>query len=155
MNHPLLILLAGVVLALIAGVLWRRWRSAQLDGRMRLAMGEFEENMPRLEPQLLQAAAVTGKPRGLRWSKCELHGDTLFATDQAGHDLCALVSVTVSFEAIAGGDMEDVEAVSNLRSATAVFVHQQGSWTTDGRVVFNLEPVATMERFQLCSISTD
>lgn len=44
--------------------------------------------------------------------------------------------------------MEDVEAVSNLRCATAIFVHRLGRWTTDGRVVFNLEPPQALERYQ-------
>ena len=43
--------------------------------------------------------------------------------------------------------MEDVEAVGNLRSATAVFAHRRGAWTTEGRVVFNLEPNEALEHF--------
>ena len=36
--------------------------------------------------------------------------------------------------------MEDVEAVGNLRAATAVCIWRNDTWTTDGRAVFNLEP---------------
>jgi hypothetical protein len=61
--------------------------------------------------------------------------------------LYALNGATISFEAIEGGGMEDVEAVGNLRSATAVFVYRDGEWTTDGRVIFNLEPAEAIERF--------
>ncbi len=155
LNHPLLILLVGLALALLAVMLWRRWRNVQSEARLRLALLEFEEQMPRLEPQLLQAAAATGKPRGLRWTKCELDGSPLFATDPSSQGLYALVGVTVSFEAIEGGDMEEVEAVGNLRWATAVFVHHRSQWTTDGRVVFNLEPAETFERFRLRPISME
>ncbi|HYO25559.1 MAG TPA: hypothetical protein VEQ85_11500, partial [Lacipirellulaceae bacterium] len=63
-------------------------------------------------------------------------------------ELYALVGVTVSFEAVAGGGMEEVEAVGNLRAATAVFVHRGGRWTTDGRVVFNLSPEAALAHYQ-------
>ena len=54
--------------------------------------------------------------------------------------LQAFVAVTISFEAIEGGPMEDVEAVGNLRAATAVFYFSGGAWHTDGRAIFNLNP---------------
>ena len=43
--------------------------------------------------------------------------------------------------------MEDVEAVGNLRAATAVFDWKGGDWTTQGRAVFNLEPHEVLERY--------
>ena len=36
--------------------------------------------------------------------------------------------------------MEDVEAVSNLRAATAVFEFDGRDWDTSGHIVFNLNP---------------
>jgi hypothetical protein len=62
--------------------------------------------------------------------------------------LVALVGVTIGFEAIEGGGMEDVEAVGNLRAATAVFTHNGRDWTTTGRAVFNLEPREVLERYR-------
>ena len=100
-----------------------------------------------MAPEFLAAASATGKPRGLRWKSCELDGPILFAVDRRSDDLCALSRVTISFEAIAGGPMEDVEAVGNLRLGTAVFVDRQGRWTTDGRAVFNLDPAGTIAHF--------
>ena len=44
-----------------------------------------------------------------------------YARHRRSGELSAFVSVTIGFEAIEGGDMEDVEAVGNLRAATAVF----------------------------------
>jgi len=138
----------GVAMALVAGWLWRRWRAAQQQAKRQLAMLQFDESLGDLQVEFLSAAAATGKPRGLRWKQCDLGETKLFATDRANGELFALVGATISFEAIAGGDMEEVEAVGNLRFATAIFVHRQGKWTTDGRVVFNLEPAQTLERFQ-------
>ena len=40
--------------------------------------------------------------------------------------LLALTPVTIAFEAIEGGPMEGVEAVGNLRAATAVFTYVRG-----------------------------
>lgn len=36
--------------------------------------------------------------------------------------------------------MEDVEAVSMIRAATAVFHCKQGRWGTGGRILFNMSP---------------
>ena len=63
-------------------------------------------------------------------------------------ELCALVGVTISFEAIVGGGMEEVEAVGNLRSATAVFRVVDGRWQTDGRAIFNLNPIEAIAYYQ-------
>ena len=60
----------------------------------------------------------------------------------------ALVPVTISFAAIEGGPMEGVEAVGNLRNATAVFSFARGHWTTAGKAVFNLNPDETLTHFK-------
>ncbi len=138
----------GTILALVAGWLWRRWRRVQQSAQQQLAMLEFADDRGKLETMFLTAAAATGKPRGLSWKKCVLGDDPHFAKDRVNGEFFALVGVTISFEAIEGGDMEDVEAVGNLRFATAVFVYRQRKWTTEGRVVFNLEPAQALQYFQ-------
>jgi len=147
MGHVGIVIVAGFVLVLIAGWLWRRWRTAQQQAIRELAQLEFLQQRPTLAANLLEAATRTGKPRGLSWERCELGDDHLFAVDRATGDLYALAGATVSFAAIPGGGMEDVEAVGNLRYATAMFVHRDGRWDSDGQVVFNLEPAQALERF--------
>ena len=138
-----------LVVSIVGAVLiWRRSRAAARRAQRQRAMPEFEVRREELAKQFLQAAAATGKPRGLHWTSVELTGQPVFATDAASGALCALVGATISFEAVEGGDMEEVEAVGNLRSATAVFVFRSGQWTTDGRVIFNLEPAEAVQRFQ-------
>jgi hypothetical protein len=61
--------------------------------------------------------------------------------------LAALAGVTISFEAIEGGDMEGVEAVGNLRVASALFFFHAGAWHTTGKALFNLEPADVLARF--------
>lgn len=100
-----------------------------------------------LAEQFRVAAAATGKPRGLRYKSAELHDEVEFAEDRKTGELYALVGVTLGFEAIEGGGMEEVEAVSNLRYATAVFLYRAGAWTTDGRTVFNHSPEQALERY--------
>ena len=71
-----------------------------------------------------------------------------FAKDRATGQLRALVAVTISFEAIEGGGMEDVEAVGNLRAATAVFFFDGTKWKTNGRALFNLNPAEAIEHYR-------
>ena len=85
------------------------------------------------------------KPRGLRWTDVDFDDDVIYARDRRTRRLKALVAIEVSFEAIEGGGMEEVEAVSNVRAATAEFLHDGNRWITEGRVFFNLAPSATVK----------
>jgi hypothetical protein len=147
-GHPAVIILIVLACATAAVLIWRRVRTAGAAWRRAEAIAHFPDELPRLEPEFLAAAQATGKPRGLRWTGCQLAGEPLFAVDRTNGELFALVGGTVSFAAIEGGGMEEVEAVSNLRAATAVFVHRDGQWTTDGRAVFNLDPAGTLEHYR-------
>ncbi|MCG8451343.1 MAG: hypothetical protein MI725_17395 [Pirellulales bacterium] len=138
----------ALAVVFVAQLLWRRWRMAQQRARRQWAMLEFADLREPLQREFLAAAAATGKPRGLRWKQCDLHDNQLFAVDRATGLLYALVGATIGFEAVPGGGMEEVEAVGDLRSATAVFVYHQGRWTTEGRVVFNLEPEQALASYQ-------
>ena len=101
-----------------------------------------------LEAEFLKLAGVRGIPRGLRWVDCDFDNDVQFAKDRTSGQLRALVAATIRFEAIEGGDMEDVEAVANLRAATAVFFLERGKWTTNGRALFNLNPTEAIEHYR-------
>jgi hypothetical protein len=142
-----LVALAMIVIAAVLLARRRRGNRFPTEESLQPLIGEFRRSQDRLAIELLSAAAATGKPRGLRWVGCELSGEPVFAVDPRTREPVALVGATVSFESVEGGGMEEVEAVSNLRSATAVFAHRGGRWTTEGRVLFNLEPREALERF--------
>ena len=64
-----------------------------------------------------------------------------YARDRQNGQLSAFVAVTIKFEAIAGGGMEEVEAVGNAKAGTAVFHYDpKHHWVTDGRGNFQSEP---------------
>jgi hypothetical protein len=108
---------------------------------------QFVRNRAALESAFFKAASASGKPRGLAWKECAFQPGALLARDRANGDLIGLVGVTISFEAIEGGGMENVEAVGNLRAATAVFNFNGRQWSTQGRAVFNLEPREVIDRY--------
>lgn len=134
-------------LGIAAVIAWRRWRRDRLRAQIETATSQFARNIATLQEDFRAAANVSGKPRGLRWKACELQPSPLLARDRATSELLALVGVTISFEAVAGGGMEDVEAVGNLRAATAIFQWTGYDWTTTGKAVFNHEPREVLERY--------
>lgn len=107
----------------------------------------FRLQRERLEKLFLTAAGNSGKPRGLIWKECEWAEEVAFVRERRTGQIAALVGVTISFEAIAGSDMEDLPAVGNLRNASAVFFFHKGHWGTVGRAVFNMNPEEALQHF--------
>ncbi|MEE2685515.1 MAG: hypothetical protein VYB09_04340 [Planctomycetota bacterium] len=132
----------GLSLSLHRGIQRRKARIV-LDQR-RLV---FMENRESLQQQYFEQASSSGKPRGLEWVQCEFESEVTFARDRHHGQMRALVGITIQFAAIEGGDMEDVEAVGNLRAGTAVFLHDGGEWFTDGRILYNLDPDQALAHF--------
>jgi hypothetical protein len=143
-------IVAPVVLGLllVAALLWRPVRSALREGQLARARKDFHKQRERLEAKFLALASSSGKPRGLRWAECDFEDDVAYARDRRSGELSAFVAVTIAFQAIEGGPMEEVEAVGNLRAATAVFRFANGAWHTDGRAIFNLNPTEAIAYYQ-------
>jgi len=124
---------------------WRRFaRGPNVEQARRL----FQQQRERLELLFLQAAAASGKPRGLRWKNIDWESSIEFARERASGRLAALVGVTIQFEAVEGGDMEGLPAVGNLRNASAVFFFHRGHWMTVGKAIFNMNPNEAVEHFK-------
>lgn len=136
------------LLGLAFVVVWRPLRARLRAARYERARKEFHQQRERLEARFFKLAAGSGKPRGLRWAACDFDDDVAYARDRQTDELCALVAVTIGFEAVEGGEMEGVEAVGNLRAATAVFRREGARWQTDGRAIFNLNPTEAIRYYQ-------
>lgn len=132
----------------IACLLWMLLRPTLFARRVERALRAFVRHRDNLESMFFEKAAASGKPRGLAWRNCAFQNGVLLARDRANGEIVALLGVTIRFEAIEGGGMEEVEAVGNLRAATALFTWNGCEWTTTGRAVFNLEPREVLERFR-------
>jgi len=143
---PLLITLAIVLLLALGGYFfWRQGRGESVD--VEQAKQDFHAAREELQEQFFQQAAESGRPRGLAWKQCDFGEEVRFAVDLQSGRPRAFAAVTVSFEAIEGGGMEEVEAVGSLRAATAVFHHTGEIWDSHGRVLFNHSPQMAIERF--------
>jgi hypothetical protein len=136
----------GIVLAV--ALVWRPVRAARQESMLAKARQSFHRQRERLEAKFFQLAGSSGKPRGLTWTDCDFEDDVTYARDRRTGQLSAFVGVGISFEAVAGGGMEEVEAVSNVRAATAVFQFRNGQWTTDGRALFNLNPTEAVRYYE-------
>ena len=140
---PLALAAGAALLAALRALGRRVWEREMQQARARF-LGQREH----LEAAFLDAAAASGKPRGLRWKNCEWEREVAFALERQTGQLTALVAVTVQFEAVAGSDMEGLPAVGNLRNASAVFFYDHGRWRTTGKAVFNLNPGEAIEHFK-------
>ena len=138
------LIVVGMTLWALARQHQRRRQQADVDE----ARAVFRRRREWLEAAFVTMASERGKPRDLVWAACEFADPVAFARDRGSGQLRALVGVTISFEAEAGGGMEDVEAVCALRAGTAVFSYDDGAWTSDGRAIFNLNPQETIRRYQ-------
>ncbi len=105
-----------------------------------LALKRFTAQRQRLTSDFMARASSAGKPRGLRWVRCEWLDEQLLLREKSTGLLTLLVGINVHFEAIEGGDMEDVAAVGTVRDACAVFHYHRGRWGTGGRALFNMNP---------------
>ena len=108
----------------------------------------FIDNQSALQQRFLSIVSQSGKPKGLTWKSCQFDETIIWAIEKQSANLHALLSTVIHFDAIAGGPMEDVEAVGRVRAATAVFLYERGAWLTEGRVVFNLDPEEAVEYYQ-------
>jgi hypothetical protein len=137
-----------IVLLLIAAWLLRgAWGRRAWSNKLDAARAALPRQWEELELLFLESASATGKPRGLVWTKSRFDDRALLARDRANGELYALVGITVAFEAVIGGGMEEVAAVSNLRCATALLEWQGRQWSTAGRVLFNMEPREAVDRY--------
>jgi hypothetical protein len=141
-------LIAAIALAVVLVIGWKKWRQAQRQKLFQTAVAQFprQQNLSEL---FLRAANATGKPRGLRWKSCELAGEPMFTTDKKSGEILALSGASIGFEAIPGGDMEEVEAVGDIRYVTVIFVYRDREWLADGRAIMNLEPAQALARLGL------
>lgn len=151
---------AGILLGMLGLVVIILLGSGRLSSRRSRidpvkAKQLFQIRREWLEAEFLKKAAATGKPRGLRWVDCDFESNVQFAEDEQSDLLRAFVSVTIRFEAIEGGGMEEVEAVSNLRAATAVFEYEGEKWIASSRTIFNLSPDQAIEQFRHRPVSAD
>jgi len=137
-----IVFLFVVAIVIASWLIWVAIRPKLFARRVQRAMLEFANERKALEAKFFQTASLSGKPRGLAWTQCAFGDGVILGRDRANGELVGLVGVTIGFEAIEGGGMEEVEAVGNLRAATAVFTNNGRGWMTQGRVVFNLEPIA-------------
>ncbi len=143
----LLAVLAAVVVLLIVfrAAVGRAWRAAEV----RRAVEDLKRQRERVEAKFFDLASRSGKPKGLRWTGCDwLDEEVVFGREVQSGLLTAFVHVNLRFEAVEGGDMEDVAAVGTVRDAAAVFHYQDGVWSTGGRAVFNMRPADAIERLE-------
>ena len=138
----------GILAAVIARWVFLNVRRKQQEIALAERRATFSRRREWLEAKFLQTANARGTPRGLEWIDCDFDDHVSFAKDRRSGELTALVGVAIQFRAIEGGGMEHVEAVANRKAATAVFRFRDTEWMTEGRALFNLNPLEALEYYQ-------
>ena len=134
--------IGSIVLAALATILLAvRWcvRLAR-ELQAERARESFRLQRERLQDIFLKAAASTGKPRGLHWISCNFMAEITLLRDRRTRRLVGFVPATITFEPVAGSDMEGLPAAKEPRFATAVLHFRHGQWGSDGRTIFNVSP---------------
>lgn len=121
---------------------------------LRRAAADWRSRRDELKATFLNLARASGMPHDLFWSACDWTGPVRLARERATGLLTAFAGIVVHFEAVEGGEMEDVEAVSLPRDATAVFQFRNG-WQTAGQALFNMAPSDAITRLGDQIISVD
>jgi hypothetical protein len=130
----------GIVIAKRKALLFRQHQFTE-------AQAQFQGMREQLEAKFLQRAGLSGRPRGLRWADCEFESDVAYARDRQSGQLSAFVAVSIKFEAVPGGGMEEVEAVHQRKYGTAVFRYDpKQRWVPDPQPMFNLNPDEAVQR---------
>ena len=144
----ILLIAAGILIGILtAGAfVWKPLRRHRREEEVRKAIQRFRLQREQLEARFFDLASTQGKPRGLRWLECDWQNPVTFARDTRSGLITAFVAVNIRFEAIEGGDMEEVEAVGTVRDAAAVFHYRRGNWGTGGRALFNMNPEDALSR---------
>jgi hypothetical protein len=145
---PWIWMAGGLVLAGLAGALV--WAAARHPRRTTIERARklFHLQRERLEFRFVQLAGQGFKPRGLALVDCDFEDEVSFARDRHNGALRAYVGVTIRFQAIEGGGMEDNANVDNLKAGSAEFRLDASDWGTDGRVHFNVNPVEAIHRYR-------
>jgi len=136
----------AVVGSLLRAVWLRRKKRRTPEQELQQAKDLFEQQRLLLQSQFFEQATRRGVPRDLIWTRIDWSETTSFARDLQSHLLTAFVGIEVAFEAVPGGDMEEVEAVSQIRQASALFHYRENRWGTGGKALFNMTPDDAVER---------
>jgi hypothetical protein len=108
----------------------------------------FHFQRERLEFRFVTLATQAFRPRGLDLADCDFEDEVSYARDRHNGRLRAYVAVTIRFQAIEGGGMEDNPNVDNLKAGSAEFRLDNSDWGTDGKVHFNVNPVEAIQRYR-------
>lgn len=117
---------------------------SRLQGRLGRA---FEQHRDELHRNYFLVASSSGLPRGLTWKGCDWLSAFVILRDNTTGEINRLAAVNLTFEAIEGGDMENVKAVSTIREACAVFQWDGRRWVPSGRTLFNMDPSTASQKF--------
>ena len=119
------------------------------DGRKQFQMGPgdvLEGKSVPTEDRTLSVEGWSAVMRKIVDEFAQARGSTPATVGLCAPGLVSVDSFSATYSAAAVRPA--ARAVGNLRAATAVFTNNGRGWTTQGRVVFNLEPPEVLQRYR-------
>lgn len=133
-----------VVVSALGLAVWPWWRRRRDVVRLANARSLFHLRREWLEADFVTLAPRAIEASGLEWSDCDFDDAAAFATARSNRQLCAFVAITIYVSPAPGG----MRRSAKQREATAVFHFDGRRWFTEGRTIFNLNPLEAIEHFQ-------
>jgi hypothetical protein len=138
----------SVVVGILGLVVWPWWRRRRDAERLANARNLFHLRREWLEADFVKLASRAIEESGVVWSDCDFEDEVAFATARTNRQLCALVAITIYLVPSEKGEDAGVRGSARRREATAVFHFDGRRWFTEGRTIFNLNPLEAIEHFQ-------
>lgn len=137
---------AITTLAVLVYFLFRWIPRLILAIRLEQAQESLRLQQQRLEEMVLRQGIASGKPRGLKWRRCQFQGEPLWLHEEEKGQVAVLVPLVVEFEP--QGEPEDWEGhpMNDPRRGVVLFFLRRGEWESAGRVLFNLTPQQAAEQ---------
>ncbi|MEJ5276803.1 MAG: hypothetical protein WHU94_12920 [Thermogemmata sp.] len=137
---------AITTLAVLVYFLFRWLPRLILAIRLEQAQESLRLQQQRLEEMVLRQGMASGKPRGLKWRRCQFQGEPLWLHEEEKGQVAVLVPVTVEFETHGETESWEGHPVEEPRRGVVLFFFRRGEWESAGRVLFNLTPQQAAEQ---------
>lgn len=137
-----------VVVGVLGFAIWSRWRRRRDARCLAYARHLFHLRREWLEADFVTLAPRAIKARGLEWLDCDFDDEAAFATDRSTRQLRAFVAIAIPLGTPSKEDGGVMHGSARQRAATAVFHFDGRRWSTEGRTIFNLNPLEVIEHFE-------
>jgi hypothetical protein len=141
MSLAAIVWVSAITVIAVLVYLFLRWiQRLLLAIRLERAQESLRLQQQRLEEMVLRQGMASGKPRGLKWRRCQFQGEPIWLHEAEKDQLAVLVPLIIEFDPSGDSEGWEGDMVNEPRQGVILFYFRRGEWETGGRVLFNLSP---------------